>query len=145
LKQSKKFFKIYSKWFNNFYYPANFLNTYEVKYHLEHLTSKINHHSGLSIGFPHIYTLMITDHHLFTNFREENHLNSKNFERIKIESITSYVSPKSKKNIYYTNKLEKYKLYLSFLNHYYLYKAYKLPTLEERPIDILGRKVSKIN
>jgi hypothetical protein len=69
---------------------------------------------------------MITDHHHFTNFREENHLNSKNFERIKIEAITSYVSPKSKKNIYYTNRLEKYKLHLSFLGNYYSFKASRI-------------------
>ena len=34
LKQSKKYFKIYSKRFNNHYFPVNFANNYEIKCHL---------------------------------------------------------------------------------------------------------------
>lgn len=145
LKQSKKFYKIYAKWFNGFYQPYNFRSNYEVKYHLEHLTSKVVHHSGLNIGFSQIYQFMITDHHhLFAaNFREENHLNSRNFERLKIESITTHVSPKSKKNIYYTNRLEKQKLHLLFFAHYYSYRNARALTIRERPIDLPMRRVSE--
>ena len=39
-----------------------------------------------------------------------------------IEVITSYVSPKSKKNIYYTTKIEKFKSFLNFLSYYYIFR-----------------------
>ena len=121
LKQSKKFFKIYSKWFNNLYTPFNFLNEYEIKYHLEHLTSKMSHFSG------HLYKESAStsiDQSIITtnNFKEDVYLNYKNVERMKIEVITSYVSPKSKKNAYYTNKLEKFKNYINFWNSYRIYR-----------------------
>lgn len=65
----------------------------------------------------------ITEQHLIaTSSKDEIQCNYKNLERIKIEVITSYISPKSKKNIYYTNKLEKLKNYLNFWNAYYNYK-----------------------
>lgn len=82
LKQSKKFYKIFSKWFNNLYFPVNFINNYEIKYHLEHLTSKMSQNSNGTFGANQYY--QISDNLIATNFKEENHLNYKNFERIKI-------------------------------------------------------------
>ena len=120
LKQSKKFFKIYSKWFNNLYAPSNFMSDYDIKYHLEHLTSKMSHFSG------HIYkdnsNTNLDQNIITTNFKEEIYLNYKTLERMKIEVITSYVSPKSKKNAYYTNKIDKFKSYVNFWNIYRLHK-----------------------
>ena len=83
LKQSKKFFKIYSKWFNNLYTPVNFLNEYEIKYHLEHLTSKMSHFSSHLIkenANTSIDQSLITTN----NFQENLYLNYKNVERMKI-------------------------------------------------------------
>jgi hypothetical protein len=129
LKLSKKFFKIYSKHFNNMYFPANFLNNYEIKYHLEHLTSKLNHLPNHTLEHSHLH---INDQQMVaTNFREESHFNFKNFERIKIEAITSYVSPKSKKNIYFTNKQEKFKIYLRFWSSYYEFKRGRSAALKD--------------
>ena len=103
LKQSKKFFKIYSKWFHTMYSPVNFQNDHEIKYHLELLTSKMSHSGGLGMvkDTVQIDQPLVTT----TNFKEDVYLNYKNIERLKIEVITSYVSPKSKKNIYYTSKV----------------------------------------
>jgi len=68
LKQSKKFFKMCSKWFNNIYYPSNFANSYEIKYHLEHLTSKMNH----TTNHNHILrdNIHLDQHMITTNFKE---------------------------------------------------------------------------
>jgi hypothetical protein len=128
LKQSKKFFKIFSKRFNHLYFPVNFASNYEIKYHLEHLTAKMNH-SHIAPHHPH----QLPDSPIITtNFRDDAHLNLKNFERIKIEAITSYVSPKSKKNIYYTNRLEKLRNYLKFWDYYYEYKRNRIIRNRER-------------
>jgi hypothetical protein len=57
------------------------------------------------------------------NGREEVVINLKDLDRIKIEAITSYVSPKSKKNIYFTNRHEKHKNHFLMLRQYYEFKA----------------------
>lgn len=86
---------------------------------------------------------MITDHQhmVAANFREDNHINTRNFERLKIESITTHVSPKSKKNIYYTNKLEKNKLHSIFYLNYLNYKAWRVPLIQQRPFEIQGKRI----
>jgi predicted DNA-binding protein len=118
LKLSKKFFKLGSKWFNNRHYPTGFRSNYEIKYHLEHLSSRMAHSSShLLRDSTHLDQHMIT-----TNFREEFYLNYKSLDRIRIEIITSIISPKSKKNIYFTNKIERFKSYLHFWTSYYHFK-----------------------
>lgn len=122
LKQSKKYYKIFLKWFRKISNPAQFAGLADLKTHLDILSSSISHSSGFHLketGEPY---LMSEQSLVATNFKEEVHLNYKNLERIKNEMITAYVSPKSKKNIYYTTKMEKYKNYLNFWNYYYEYK-----------------------
>lgn len=124
-KQSKKFYKIFSKWFNNLYIPASFSSVFEISCHLDHLLSKLNHGISLQLKLASPPNPMSEPPVPATNFKEETHFNYKNLERIKIEVITSYVSPKSKKNIYYTNKIEKFKNYLNFWSHYYVYREWE--------------------
>ena len=104
------------------YSPIHFLSNYDIKYHLEHLTSRMSH-----APLHHYRDSTNLDQNVIptTNFKEDVYFNYKNLERMKIEVITSSVSPKSKKNAYFTNKLERFKSYVNFWNSYRFFKEEK--------------------